>query len=254
MGIIPRILRRTHTGWDITINNVSTEPNSYLPYRKASLIHLSLSAWIGSLQVRCSSQVDIAYPDHFIQYSLTFLPCLITGRLFDIGYYKGPLLAASVVLVAATFLVAECTQYWHFLLCQGFAIGVGVHCVVLSLTFADTNPQLASGVIFGPTVSVISHWFRKRRSEAMGIVAVGSSIGGTIFPIVFRNLVGQVGYFASRLYYTNGVLIYFCSCHFRFKWTMRIIGFILMAIIAIPNLVRFSPLINVFINQRSFLI
>lgn len=48
----------------------------------------------------------------------------ITGRLFDIGIFKLPYLIASAVLVTACFLVAECKEYWHFLLCQGFAIGV----------------------------------------------------------------------------------------------------------------------------------
>lgn len=64
-------------------------------------------AWIGS-----------------IQYSLVFLPGLITGRLFDLGYFHSVFLPCSFLLVLATFLVAECHVYWQFLLCQGFAVGV----------------------------------------------------------------------------------------------------------------------------------
>ncbi|KAI0263412.1 MFS general substrate transporter, partial [Gloeopeniophorella convolvens] len=139
----------------------------------------STIAWIGS-----------------VQYSLVFLPALIVGRLFDIGYFKGPLFAASTILVVCTFLVAECKEYWHFLLCQGF--GVGISC----------------GLIFGPTMGVIAHWFKKKRSTAMGVVAFGSSMGGTVFPIAFRNLNIAVG----------------------FKWTMRIIGFILIFTLGIANL------------------
>ena len=59
-----------------------------------------------------------------MQYALVFLPGLVFGRLFDIGYFRLPFAIASSVLVACTFLVAECTQYWHFMLCQGLAIGV----------------------------------------------------------------------------------------------------------------------------------
>jgi len=59
-----------------------------------------------------------------LQYALVFFPGLLTGRLFDIGIFKIPYFIASVVLVAAVFLVAECKEYWQFLLCQGFAIGV----------------------------------------------------------------------------------------------------------------------------------
>ena len=40
------------------------------------------------------------------------------------GYVRLPLNIASVLLVAATFLTAQCKEYWQFLLCQGIAIGV----------------------------------------------------------------------------------------------------------------------------------
>lgn len=66
------------------------------------------------------------------QYSLVFLPGLITGRLFDVGIFKLPFFLASVAVVVATFLVAECTVYWQFLLCQGFAIGVSISSQTLS--------------------------------------------------------------------------------------------------------------------------
>jgi MCP family monocarboxylic acid transporter-like MFS transporter 10 len=132
------------------------------------------------------------------------MPSLVAGRLFDIGYFRLPIAVFSVIMVLATFLIAECTKYWHFLLCQGLAVG------------------LSCGIIFGPTISIVSHWFKRKRSTALGIVACGSSLGGTIFPIAFNNLVQEVG----------------------FKWTMRIIGFMLLALLAIPNIVseRYSQL------------
>ncbi|KAJ7580755.1 major facilitator superfamily domain-containing protein [Mycena floridula] len=139
----------------------------------------STIAWIGS-----------------IQYSLVFMPALVTGRLFDLGYFRLPLLCASIVMVIAAFLVAECTQYWHFILCQGIAVG------------------LASGIVFGPLVGVIGHWFRRKRGLALACNAMGSSIGGTIFPIAARKLIPLVG----------------------FPWTMRILGFILVVSLAITNL------------------
>lgn len=40
----------------------------------------------------------------------------------------------------------------------------------------------------------MAHWFKKRRGFAFGIVAVGSSIGGTVLPIVAKNLLPLVGY------------------------------------------------------------
>jgi MFS transporter, MCT family, solute carrier family 16 (monocarboxylic acid transporters), member 10 len=72
------------------------------------------------------------------QYSLIFLPGLPIGRLFDKGYFKLPLFCASIILVGATFVTAECKEYWQFLLVQGFIIG------------------LACGVIFGPVLGAVA--------------------------------------------------------------------------------------------------
>ncbi|KAA1467658.1 MFS general substrate transporter [Dentipellis sp. KUC8613] len=155
----------------------------------------STIAWIGS-----------------IQYSLNFFPAILIGRMFDLGYFKVPLFCASILLVVCTFLTAECTKYWHFLLCQGFGIGI------------------ACGIIFGPTVGIISHWFKKRRGTALGIMACGSSLGGTIFPIAFRQLETHVG----------------------FKWTMRTFGFILIFFTAVSNLTLKRRLPPVYVSGGLF--
>lgn len=65
--------------------------------------------------------------------------------------------------------------------------------VVMSNPQTEETGQLASGVIFGPTVGVLSHWFKRRRGLALGLMGVGSSTGGVIFPVAFRKLVEQVG-------------------------------------------------------------
>lgn len=124
-----------------------------------------------------------------------FVPGLVTGRLFDMGIYKLPIFIASVALVVSTLLIAQCTQYWQFLLCQGFAVGVSNPCLVrLFYLAANLSPrQLSCGVIFGPTLGVVAHWFKKKKGLALGVVAVGSSGGGTLFPIAARNLINEVG-------------------------------------------------------------
>ncbi|KAF9242043.1 MFS general substrate transporter [Melanogaster broomeanus] len=161
-------------------------------YEEVLLPHNTPSeiAWIGS-----------------VQYALVFLPGLVMGRLFDLGYFKVPYFAASCLLVFSNFIIAECTKYWQFLLAQGIGIGLG------------------SGILFGPAMGVISHWFSKRRGLALGITAIGSSLGGTVFPIVAQNLIPQVG----------------------FKWTMRIFGFMMLFILGVANLTidRRLPPVNV---------
>jgi len=84
---------------------------------------------------------------------------------------------------------------------------------------------LGCGTIFGPSVGVISHWFKRRRGIALGLTATGSSLGGTVFPIAANRLLNEVG----------------------FQWTMRILGFILILTLGCANLTlqRRLPPVNV---------
>ena len=54
-------------------------------------------------------------------------------------------------------------------------------------------PQLSSGFIFGIVIGVPAHWFKRRLGLALGITAVGSSVGGTVYPIAVKNLMEEVG-------------------------------------------------------------
>ncbi|PVF95711.1 MFS general substrate transporter [Serendipita vermifera] len=139
----------------------------------------SLIAWVGSMQ-----------------YSLVWVPGLLIGRLFDRGYFRLPFMTANAVLILATFLIAECNAFWQVMLCQGVLIG------------------FASGVMFSPLLTILSHWFKKKRGLVFGCSAVGSSIGGTIVPILVRELLPRVG----------------------FRWTMRILGFMFLGLLSISNL------------------
>lgn len=104
--------------------------------------------------------------------------------------------------VAATFLIAECTQLWQLILCQGFAIGG------------------ASSFVYPPSLAVVPQWFDKRRGRAYGLLAMGSAIGGTTLPIMVRKLLDSIG----------------------FEWTVRVLGFLFLGLLTIFNiLVRARP-------------
>ncbi|KAI5990673.1 MFS general substrate transporter [Pisolithus albus] len=131
-----------------------------------------------------------------IQYGLIFIPALFTGRLLDLGYYNGPLAISSVFYIAALFLVAECKTFLQVILCQGVATG------------------FFAGMLFGSTPAIVSHWFLKKRSQAFGVLAIGSSIGGTILPIITQQLFGKVG----------------------FKWSVRAVAFIITFAVIVANI------------------
>ena len=107
-------------------------------------------------------------------------------------------------------------------------------------------------MIFGPTLGILGHWFKKKRGLALGLCAVGSSIGGTVFPIASRTLIKRVGYGHPFLWF-----IYADARCTRFPWTMRILGFILILVLGLANIVldRRLPPKNVsggLFNLRAF--
>lgn len=73
---------------------------------------------------------------------------------------------------------------------------------------------VSCGLLFTLALSVISQWFERRAGLAFGVVALGSSIGGTTFPIAPRRLILEI----------------------RFPWTMRILGFIQIATLIVANI------------------
>jgi MFS family permease len=80
-------------------------------------------------------------------------------------------------------------EYWQVMLAQAFCIGIG------------------NGLIFVPSVAILPSYFTTRKALANGLAASGSSFGGVIYPIVFRQLQQQVG----------------------FAWATRTLGFISLA-------------------------
>ncbi|KIK46495.1 hypothetical protein CY34DRAFT_9635 [Suillus luteus UH-Slu-Lm8-n1] len=150
-------------------------------------------------------------------YALAYLPSLATGRLFDLGYFKIPFFAASCVLVACTFLIAECTQFWQLFLTQG--VGLGMSC----------------GFLFSPAIVSVSQWFSKRRGLALSTTALGAALGSIVFPVAAQNLIPLIG----------------------FRWTVRVFGLILMATMGTANifLTRRLPPVDVrggLFNLKAF--
>lgn len=143
-----------------------------------------------------------------VQYFLIFGCGSFAGRLFDLGYWRPLFTFGAVVLVVSQMLLSLCTEYYQIFLAQGVGLGLGF------------------GATFNIAVSCPAHHFNRRRGLAMGIVATGSSVGGTIFPIMIGRLIPQIGY----------------------GWTMRAVGFMALAMCTIASFclsTRFEPSIDV---------
>ena len=121
-----------------------------------------------------------------IQAFLLLLVGVISGPVYDAGYFRY-LITAGAVLIPLGFMMTSLAQeYWQTMLAQAFCIGLG------------------NGCIFVPSVAILPQYFSTRKALANGIAASGSSIGGVIYPIVFRQLQQKIG----------------------FAWATRVLGFI----------------------------
>ncbi|RDA87143.1 hypothetical protein CP532_4264 [Ophiocordyceps camponoti-leonardi (nom. inval.)] len=121
--------------------------------------HLSTSTitWIGSVQL-----------------CLFFLGGIFIGPLFD-RYGGQRLMLIGTTFCILSFLGASwSTQYWHYLMSQGFLLGCG------------------SALLFYPTTGSISEWFDEKRGFALGIAVSGSSLGGVFWPMLLHSLFNSV--------------------------------------------------------------
>jgi MFS family permease len=54
---------------------------------------------------------------------------------------------------------------------------------------------IGSGILYIPSMAIVSHYFVKRRALAMTIVASGASLGAVVHPIMLNNmLAGRLGF------------------------------------------------------------
>lgn len=121
---------------------------------------------------------------------------IIAGPLID---YFGirPLAAPALVLSTLLyFVMAECTHYWHFMLCLGVLGGVGG-------AVASTLAISAAGKLFV-----------ERRGTAIGFALAGASVGGVAIPLLLNATFPRVGW----------------------AWSMRILGFIILVLNLIGSL------------------
>lgn len=115
---------------------------------------------------------------------------VVSGPLTDKGYVRPVMIIGHILLVLGLMTTSVIHTYWQALLAQGICTGLG------------------AGLIQLPALSLVCTKFAKnKRPIAIGLVSSGGAVGGVIFPIIFRRLQPHIG----------------------FGWTVRVIGFISVA-------------------------
>ncbi|GAA5996083.1 hypothetical protein JCM5350_007007 [Sporobolomyces pararoseus] len=137
-------------------------------------------AWIGSFQI-----------------AAVLFTAVLSGKAFDAGYVKHLMVIGLLIYTAGLFGLSYATSYAEIFVAQGVACG------------------LASGILFLPACSAVSHYFKRKRSLALGFLATGSSLGGVMFPSMLNKLIYSIG----------------------FDWAIRVAGFIVVGLLIFATLV-----------------
>ena len=128
-----------------------------------------------------------------IQAWLLFFVGMFSGRALDRGWFRPTVALGIAVQLVGIFTLSAAKTYWQLLLTQGLCTGIG------------------GGIFFVPIMGLCSTYFSTHRGMAIGIVTTGNSAGGVIYPVVVRQLLPKIG----------------------FGWTVRVLGFINVASLAI---------------------
>ncbi|KAL7628802.1 hypothetical protein AAE478_000317 [Parahypoxylon ruwenzoriense] len=133
---------------------------------------------------------------------VVFFAGIQVGPIFD---RHGPRLlvaVGSLLVVASQLLLGLCTEYYQILLTYSVLGGLG------------------GALLNVPAYGVIAHFFHVRRGLATGIAATAGSIGGIVLPVYLQAVLPRLG----------------------FAWSTRIIGFMLLFLSVIANLLVRSRL------------
>ncbi|QKX58095.1 uncharacterized protein TRUGW13939_05216 [Talaromyces rugulosus] len=87
------------------------------------------------------------------------------------------------------FMTSLGKEYWQIILSQGICVGIG------------------NGLLFCPTISLVSKYFTTKKALTMGLAAAGSATGGLIYLALVQQLLPKIG----------------------FGWTIRLPGFVTLA-------------------------
>ncbi|KAH7910238.1 MFS general substrate transporter [Hygrophoropsis aurantiaca] len=115
---------------------------------------------------------------------------LISGRLYDRGYFYHLVIGGSLIQSFSLFMLslAKPGQFYQVFLTQGLLSGC------------------AAGMLYIPSMAVISHHFEKRRALAMTFAASGACFGSVAHPIMLNNTLNSQLGFASSVRASAGLI------------------------------------------------
>ncbi|KAG1860223.1 major facilitator superfamily domain-containing protein [Suillus subalutaceus] len=104
---------------------------------------------------------------------------LISGSLYDRGYFYHLVITGSLLQSFSLFMLslAKPNQYFQVFLTHGLGSGI------------------ALGLLHVPSLAIVSHYFKRRRTLVMTFATLGSLMGAIVYSIMLNNLLnGRVGF------------------------------------------------------------
>ena len=139
---------------------------TYIPHESASAI-----SWISTVST-----------------FLLIVVGILSGPLFDLGYFRSMLLVGAIMETLGVFLTSISTTYWQLMLSQGILTGLG------------------NGLLYLPGLVLVGRAFKRHRAVAMSITTCGAPTGGVIYTLAFEQFIQRMS----------------------FGWTVRTMGFIML--------------------------
>ncbi|KAI0022513.1 MFS general substrate transporter [Xylariomycetidae sp. FL0641] len=127
---------------------------------------------------------------------IVFFAGIQVGPVFDRHGPRVLVAVGSLLVVASQLLLGLCEEYYQIILTYSVLGGLG------------------GALLNVPAYGVIAHFFKVRRGLATGVAATAGSIGGIVFPLYLQAALPRLG----------------------FAWSTRIIGFILLFLSMLSNL------------------
>ncbi|KAF7925626.1 uncharacterized protein EAE98_006851 [Botrytis deweyae] len=133
---------------------------------------------------------------------LTFLGGTPVGPIFDAYGPRVLIFCGSILLILSMMLLGLCGEYWQIFIVYSVLNGIG------------------GAMVNTPCISSIAQYFQAKRAFATGIAMTAGSVGGVVIPLMLQRLFPTIG----------------------FAWATRILGFILLVLLILTNLLVTSRL------------
>ncbi|RDW61819.1 MCT family MFS transporter [Aspergillus mulundensis] len=131
--------------------------------------------WLATNQLAGYSRSDVSWIFSLYMFFLWFGGVQV-GPIFDRYGPRHLVTAGTIGLTGAVMAFSVSTSYYQFILSFGVLGGI------------------SASLLANPSISILNHWFYRRRAFATGLAVTSGGIGGIIFPQIFNALAPKAGF------------------------------------------------------------